>query len=370
MVNYKVKIGNVEYPFVRLQIVRNVKAPEEFEVVLPSIEKVNIGDRVDIYRNNLKIFSGLIEKKTACLGEDGLSLTVWGRDLSQKLFRKLTGQTTYVETKVKTILENLLTDTGLTVGEIEEPIPVWHKWFQTSDTDFSNDSLTRTKIEGSGEDAKIVLDPTPLLDSQQTDTSYGNDISGSRWRADDFTIQNYDGWITKVQLYLQSDGASTVTVSIRSSLTGSDLCSASKTVTSGGWYEFIFSSPTHVNKNETYYLVVRVTSGDIAYWSAGTSGTCWVSDDNGSTWTEISGNHAFKIFIQPDNGNIVSELIQPTNLVNFFRFNATTVLNGQTLTFDILDSVDNVLISGITPSQLPYSLESLTVSAIKVRANF
>jgi hypothetical protein len=237
------------------------------------------------------------------------------------------------------------------LAKFRNPLPVWHRWFQTSDTDFSNDSLTDVVVSGTGEDAKVILDSTPKLDSQQTDTSYGNDVTTTRWRADNFTVQN-SGWINKVELYLLSVSSSTITVSIRSNLTGLDLCSASTSITSANWYEFTFPSPIYVNKNEAYYLVVRV-AGDIAYWYGGTAGTCWVSDDSGSTWTEVTGNQSYKIYIQHEKGNIVSTLIQPTNWIKWLLLKATTVLNNQTITFDILDSADNVLVSGITQTSFP-----------------
>lgn len=368
MVEYLIKINGKKYPFLSVSLLKKVKSPEEFEVELPTVEDVNIGSQVEVYREKHKVFSGLVERKTLTLKEDGLNLKIWGRDLSQKLFHKLTNKNSWSKTKIKTILQEILADTGLTVGEIQDPLPVWHRWFQTSDTDFSNDSLTDVVVSGTGEDAKVILDSTPKLDSQQTDTSYGNDVTTTRWRADNFTVQN-SGWINKVELYLLSVSSSTITVSIRSNLTGLDLCSASTTITSANWYEFTFPSPIYVNKNEAYYLVVRVASGDIAYWYGGTAGTCWVSDDSGSTWTEVTGNQSYKIYIQHEKGKIVSTLIQPTNWIKWLLLKATTVLNNQTITFDILDSADNVLVSGITPNQLPYDISGLTQTAIKVRAN-
>jgi hypothetical protein len=64
---------------------------------------------------------GLVEHKTLTLKEDGLNLKIWGRDLSQKLFHKLTNKNSWSKTKIKTILQEILADTGLTVGEIQEP---------------------------------------------------------------------------------------------------------------------------------------------------------------------------------------------------------------------------------------------------------
>ncbi|RLI05852.1 hypothetical protein DRO26_01015 [Candidatus Bathyarchaeota archaeon] len=66
---------------------------------------------------------------------------------------------------------------------------------------------------------------------------------------------------------------------------------------------------------------------------------------------------------------MVSTLIQPINFVGWLQLDANFQLHGQTITFDILDQNNNVLVSGINPNQLPYDLSNLTETAIKVRVN-
>ncbi|WP_309492321.1 phage tail protein [Candidatus Hecatella orcuttiae] len=158
MARFTVKIAGVDYPFTALTLRQSVDPPDEFTVELPKVEAAPaFEDPVDIYRDGVKIFSGLLERRQAVFGEEGERLVLGSRDLSQKLFRHLTGAQTWTETKVRTILQDLIAGTGLTEGAIADPFQVWHRWLQTTDADFGGDVLTDVEVAGTGTAAKVVL---------------------------------------------------------------------------------------------------------------------------------------------------------------------------------------------------------------------
>ena len=189
MTKFKVKIGGIEYPFKHLTFTKNIEPPDEFQIILPKIEQINLGEKIEIYREDKKVFYGLIENKKLRLDEEGENLTLSGRDLSQKLFHKITGSQTWIETKIKTIVQSLITETGILEGEIQDPFPVWHKWLQTTDIDFNNNTLTDTEIVGNGKDAKVTLLRTADENAYIEQTFTEDQFSPGTWDTPTFIAQ-------------------------------------------------------------------------------------------------------------------------------------------------------------------------------------
>lgn len=69
---FEVKIAERKHPFTGLRLDFELYPPESFEISIPSLENINIGDQVEVYRNGLKIFTGLVEKKTLKLTGQGI----------------------------------------------------------------------------------------------------------------------------------------------------------------------------------------------------------------------------------------------------------------------------------------------------------
>jgi hypothetical protein len=111
--------------------------------------------------------------------------------------------------------------------------------------------------------------------------------------------------IGKADLMLIHNGSTggTVTVGIRSSITGSFLTSVAKdrsAITSGDWNTFDFADIAVTNGN-TYYLVILESAADIIGWYASTAnpyaGGMHYYTFNQSTWNSNSSyDHAFRIY--------------------------------------------------------------------------
>jgi hypothetical protein len=88
----------------------------------------------------------------------------------------------------------------------------------------------------------------------------------NRWGSQSFKITVSS--LTRVEVFMRKAGSppSGVVLSVRSSISGADLVSISKSTslipTSNGWVEFDFSDLT-VTPGNTYYLVLKTTSGSI-----------------------------------------------------------------------------------------------------------
>ena len=376
---FEVKINNKIYPFSSLKIVREVNPPESFEIVIPSLEDINIGDEVEIYRNDSKIFKGLVERKVLSLNVKGLSLTLHGRDLSQKLSWKITGQKEYANKKVKDIVSDILSLTDLTLGEVEDPFPVYARWIQETDEDFNVNTFNDTKVYGSGVDAYISLtDSKKVIVSENTGTTNSVCLVNSDMReAQSFKLPE-PGFITGVEVYASNEGVTAI-CELKDSLTGGVLDSAQHTQVESGWITFNFEGENYTPANSTRYIVFHspdATSETRFCIKVDTSnpyadGMRHASGDGGNTWNNLSGeDFVIRVKYQPLSGNVVTPLIQPTNFIGWDYLDAKYELNGETLKFDVLDSADNVIVSDVDVSQLPYSLSSLTQTAVKLKAKF
>jgi len=143
--------------------------------------------------------------------------------------------------------------------------------------------------------------PSDVLDQQQT--KYINKIAlySKLWSGQSFipTVTT----LTRAQLYINKVGSpsSAVVLSVRSSRTGKDLVSVSKSAsqisTSFNWVEFDFSDLT-VTPGSTYYLILRTsggTSSNCYYWRYGSNtpysnGVRWYSTNSGVSWTKYATN--------------------------------------------------------------------------------
>jgi VCBS repeat-containing protein len=161
-----------------------------------------------------------------------------------------------------------------------------------------------------------VVALTEKLDQEQTQDGYNFAAYGSRWGAQSF-IPLLE-WLTRVELLIEKRGdpPNPVIVSIRESLTGSDLTSISlppsDIPTEVSWIEFNFDDINIVPGN-TYYIVLRTSEGNSpnAYlWKFGyitpyEDGTLWYSTDGGSSWIEkLQYDFCFKTYGQSVPPNV------------------------------------------------------------------
>jgi len=265
---------------------------------------------------------------------------------------------------------------------------VYNEWLQTTDEDFNGNTLSHVEVEGTGADAKVNLKDE---DTDQQSTSgtdeLGYQIYDGYQLAQSFQLST-SGYILKAIVKLSRTSyhpPNPLTVAIRESLTGSNIISKSlesgEVPTTEDWFTIEFDTGDLnylFQANTTYYLVFYTSEGDsshyyyVCYWLTGEypNGNKYTSDDGGSTWSSQSAHDiAFKIVIFPTYGEMIATISPPYHL-SWDKLDASVSLNGQTLKFDILDSADNVLISDITPSQLPYDISSISVSSIKLKAKF
>jgi len=133
-----------------------------------------------------------------------------------------------------------------------------------------------------------------VLDQYQEQYNGDFQVYGDQWGAQSFTPAL--DTLTRVELYLYQHGApDNIVVSIRESLSGSDLVSVVKTPAeipgSVGWVEFDFSDLT-VNPDNTYYVVVHtsgVSRSNCYLWGYGSGnpyvdGLLYYSRNGGGYW--------------------------------------------------------------------------------------
>ena len=133
-----------------------------------------------------------------------------------------------------------------------------------------------------------------VLDQYQEQYNGDFQVYGDQWGAQSFTPAL--DTLTRVELYLYQHGApDNIVVSIRESLSGSDLVSVVKTPAeipgSVGWVEFDFSDLT-VNPDNTYYVVVHTSGGSRSncyLWGYGSGnpyvdGLLYYSRNGGGYW--------------------------------------------------------------------------------------
>ena len=129
------------------------------------------------------------------------------------------------------------------------------------------------------------------------------EVYGTRWIAIQFTAL-WAHTIYSARLRMYREGLpGTVTISIRSSLTGADLCSATldgdtlTTDTAGEWREITFSTQAELGFLGEYYIVVRATGGDTSNSvhliadadEVYPGGVNYYSTNGGGSWSRHSG---------------------------------------------------------------------------------
>jgi hypothetical protein len=159
----------------------------------------------------------------------------------------------------------------------------------------------------------VAQTPIPVLaasiyESYNTGDDGDGSIYGSIWRAQTFT-PSAAHTITSVKLLLYREGTpGTITVSIRATSggqpTGPDLCSGTtngNTLPTGSpyeWREVTFTSGYDLSAGTQYAIVARATGGDSSNrgrwrWDSSSptyaGGNLLRSDDDGLTWTSLSG---------------------------------------------------------------------------------
>jgi hypothetical protein len=156
--------------------------------------------------------------------------------------------------------------------------------------------------------AVMVTSEGELLDQQQTQHGINFAMYSTRWSGQSFKPTLC--LLTGAEIYMRKIGSpsSSVTLSVRKTISGSDLVSISKPAseisTSYGWVKFDFSDLT-ITPGSTYYLVLRTSSGSSSNcysWGYGyhtpyTNGIRVYSTTGGSSWiNNPSYDNCFKIY--------------------------------------------------------------------------
>ena len=153
--------------------------------------------------------------------------------------------------------------------------------------------------------------PTEQLDQQQTTQNNDYSTYSNNWIAQSFKPTL--GTLTRVDLYIGKDGSppTDLVVSIRSSITGVDLTTISKSSFeisySLNWIEFDFDDIS-VTPEETYYIILRTSGGNnfnsynwgFGYYDPYSRGAFWKSSSSGASWTQYSYyDFCFKTYGEP-----------------------------------------------------------------------
>ncbi|MHC1585914.1 MAG: phage tail protein [Candidatus Hecatellaceae archaeon] len=143
------------HPFIRLRMEKRINPPDSFTIELPCLEAIPSLVQIKASDGSL-LFQGLVEEyELAREAEGGLKLKLKGRDLSANLFHRLTGSQAWLETKVRSVVEELLEGVeDLTLGGVEEPFPVWHRWKLEGEGFASNGAFNNTTLI----DGKVALE--------------------------------------------------------------------------------------------------------------------------------------------------------------------------------------------------------------------
>jgi len=385
---WQVKIGGVEFPWLDFTLHFRESSPCEFSLSLQSLDGINLEDSIEFLKDGVTRFKGYIKRIKKVRGST-LRFQVSGRDLSDELFFKIKETKTYSEQKPIDVLSDLLSGSGISVGSIEDPWKVWHKWKQDTDTEFANSTLTNLKVSGSGIAAKIVFDDAIQNLDQYLDAGFdtGNALATDDYRMAQTFTPLMASPIAKVSLYIRrfgdpssifaeirtvSGGVPTSTVLTSKTLSGSDV------PTTLSWVDFLFETKP-VLASGTQYAIVIGGTGINAYngfsWSIdnddGYPNGAWLYAEHGFDWSSPGARDAgFKTFMGAESGEAVTPLISPTNWLDWIEFNVEGANQGGSLTFDILDSLDNVLIANLTLNDLPKNISTITQSSIKLKAKF
>ncbi len=137
--------------------------------------------------------------------------------------------------------------------------------------------------------------------------------------------------LTKVKLYMKKEGnpSKELIVTIRESLSGSDIVSVTKSAgqisTSPTWVEFNFEDVS-VEKETTYYIVALTKGSGIYGWGIADSnkyskGKAYHSFDGGGSWPEWQEPHDHTFKTYGSTATYDEDLEVSTNKINFGTFN-------------------------------------------------
>jgi hypothetical protein len=149
--------------------------------------------------------------------------------------------------------------------------------------------------------------------------------------------------------------------------------------TTTSWVDFVFTTKP-VLQAGTQYAIVIGAYGPIDAWNGyawsidndnGYPNGAWMYAQYGTDWSSPGTQDAgFKTYMGAETGEVVSPLISPTNWQDWIEFDAEGNNQGGTIKFDILDSLNNVLVADLTFTDLPYNISTITQSSIKLKAKF
>lgn len=202
-----------------------------------------------------------------------------------------------------------------------------------------------------------------FLASQKYGTTLVSDsFDSTNWRAQSFTSSALALYIKKLVLRLDDSGiARTITVSIRSSLAGSDIGGITATAVTGGGgpadVTFTFGTHITISPSSTYYIIVRGSAA--CSWSSDVNGGgdfgASSSANSGSSWSTANAKeYKYKVYEEVANSGTAykaSSLFQSDLSDNFVGFFAANASNGQQATINVLFDSNQ---SGLTPGSVYY----------------
>jgi hypothetical protein len=147
-------------------------------------------------------------------------------------------------------------------------------------------------VSAGGAASCTTSNDSKLLSQETTSGSFG--IGADVWRANTIVLSTTTT-LTQVSIYIRQLIQCDITISIRSSLTGSDITNLSKTLTNraadGGptYVDFVFDTPVQLASGTYYYVLRGVTADSISYYykEVGVSGYQY-SANAGASWSELS----------------------------------------------------------------------------------
>lgn len=220
---------------------------------------------------------------------------------------------------------------------------------------------------------------TGILISQLTTTSNETAASSSTiWYAQSFVTGSSQTRITAVDLYFHQDAAGdNYGISIRSSLTGSDLGfvnNISTTVTPQ-FRTATFGTPITVTPSTTYYIIFQgnqsgASDNWLIYGTAATSyadGSAFRSANDGGSWgaAPTLADLAFRVYGPTETvGNIYKASASTTSVAQFIGFAPSSISSGATGSVTVGGIVTGL--SGLTPGT--HYFVSNTAGAIQTTA--
>jgi len=261
---------------------------------------------------------------------------------------------------------------GIAIGETSKYL----KYDPTNGLEVTNSNIINTFTTGENITAgnSVIVGNASGYTGETMTTNEGQVgiISGTGWLGQSFTTSASAIGINAVTLYLQqSGGPNTVTISIRSSLTGADIESktATQVVTSSASYTFTFSTSVTVSPSSVYYVVIRESSDNssLIYGKLSTGSGLSSSTDSGANWTGEGDNEAIHTI---NESYTVAGLLYKSDAsanneyLNFIGFATETKTAGNTCKVNLTNINQNQ--TGLTVG-VPYYLSD-TPGAISTSA--